>query len=189
MAVWHFQFWDVGMVEQVVVVRSVPVEDEGLTVLSSLVRCVILCAGSILEVTTIDRASNVDSTALFIEVTIDSFQRRARRNIVDPWAGVRAVNLLVETEGAVGGLASSITPDLMSLQKLVRDLMAALFGKSVSTGSNLLVIASQSESADAIKSLPKPTITPTTWSSRRALVPPARNSSRKSLPKSQERWS
>ena len=33
--------------------------------------------GSILEVTTVDRAGNVDGTVLFVEVTIDSFQLRA----------------------------------------------------------------------------------------------------------------
>ena len=63
---------------------------------------------------------------------------------MEPWASVRAVNPLVETEGAVGGLASSLTSDLVNLQELVRDLMAALSRKSVSAGSNLLVVASQS---------------------------------------------
>ena len=43
MAVWHFQFWGALMVEQLVVVRFIQVGDKGLTVLSSLVRCMILC--------------------------------------------------------------------------------------------------------------------------------------------------
>ena len=51
-----------------------------------------------------------------------------------PMNSVRAVNPLVETEAAVGGLGSSLIPDLVSLQELVRDLMAALSGKSVSAG-------------------------------------------------------
>ena len=36
-AVWHSQFWEARM-EQLVVVKSIHVEDEELTVLSSLVR-------------------------------------------------------------------------------------------------------------------------------------------------------
>ena len=35
-------------------------------------------------------------------------------------ASVRAVNLLVETDGTVGGLALSLTPDLMNLRKRAR---------------------------------------------------------------------
>ena len=62
--------------------------------------------------------------------------------LVEPRASVCPVNPLVET-GAVGGLASSLIPDLVSLQELACDLMAALSGMSVSAGSNLLVVASQ----------------------------------------------
>ena len=44
------------------------------------------------------------------ELHVDSFRHRARGSIVEPWASARAVNPLVKTEGAVGGLASSRTP-------------------------------------------------------------------------------
>ena len=56
-------------------------EDEEVTVLSSLIDFV-LTPGSILEVPTIDRAGNAVDTALFVEVTIDSFGLRARASIV-----------------------------------------------------------------------------------------------------------
>ena len=50
---------------------------------------------------------------------------------------------LVDTDGAVGGLASTITPGLVDLQERVRDLKATSCRKSMSTGLNLVVAVSQ----------------------------------------------
>ena len=80
------------------------------------------------------------------------------------------------------GLASSFTPDLVNLQELVRDLMAAQV-------RILLWLRVSGESADAIKSLQSPIATPTKRLSAGAPLPPARIASRKSLAKSRERCS
>ena len=97
-----------------------------------------------MEVTTIDRVGIVGGTALPIVENIDSFRLRARRSFVELWASVRAAKPLVDTEGAVGGLASTITHELVDLQKRVRDLRATLCKNSMSAGLNLFVAASQS---------------------------------------------
>ena len=96
---------------------------------------------------------------------------------MEPWASVRAVNPWVGTEGEVGGLASSITPELVNLQERVRDLKAALSKKS----------ARGFESFRGCKPVGKAPARPRVQFFAKAPLPPARIASRGSLSKTRER--
>ena len=67
----------------------------------------VLMPCSMLEAISIDRASNVGTA--FFTVGDESFRLPTRGDIAEPWAAVRAVNFLVEIEGAVRELVSSLT--------------------------------------------------------------------------------
>ena len=73
--------------------------------------------GSIMEVTTINRVYSCGTTLRIVK-NIDSVRHRARGSLVEPWASIRVVKTSVDTEGAVGGLASTVTPELVDLQEL-----------------------------------------------------------------------